>query len=74
MFCVDSIVADCGTIGVFFAQAAVFEAYFAVLPLDRANFVVILYKYNRAFFVQIAAQQKSLPLWGKVAEAPTEAG
>ena len=66
MFCVDSIVADCDTIGVFFAQAAVFEAYFAVLPLDRANFVVILYKYNRAFFVQIAAQQKSLPLWGKV--------
>jgi len=54
MFCVDSIVADCGTIGVFFAQAAVFEAYFAGLPLDRANFVVILYKYNRAFFVQIA--------------------
>jgi hypothetical protein len=54
MFCVDSIVADCGTIGVFFAQAAVFEAYFAVLPLDQSNFVVILYKYNRAFFVQIA--------------------
>jgi len=55
MFCVDSIVADCGTIVVFFAQAAVFEAHFAVLPLDRAIFVVILYKYNRAFFVQIAA-------------------
>ena len=53
MFCVDSIVADCGTIGVFFAQAAVFEAYFAVLPLDRAIFVVILYKYNRAFFVLV---------------------
>jgi len=54
MFCVDSIVADCGTIGVFFAQAAVFEAYFAVLPLDRPNFVVILYKYSRTLFVQIA--------------------
>ena len=53
-------------IGVFFAQAAVFDAYFAVLPLDRANFVVILYKYSRTCFVQIAAQQKSLPLWGKV--------
>ena len=53
MFCVDSIVADYGTIGVFFAQAAVFEAYFAVLPLDRAIFVVILYKYNRAFFVLV---------------------